>query len=192
MSSDRKGKERILQMVARPKVRSSLFWWLLEHHDDLVEAEGEAGLGLRWKELCVEFAQLGLSDVNGKAATEQTAQKTWWRVRKERARLAARRAAADAEQAAKRAANPRRNMPSQWRGTYGPALAEETSGRSHAVASTSMKVVSARQGGSPIEPWEAEGLTDEERLHLKTQYLGLRAALRRADKHNIPKPNKRF
>jgi hypothetical protein len=192
MSSDRKGKDRILEMVARPKVRSSLFWWLLENHDELVEAEGETGLGLRWGELCGQFAELGLADVNGKPATEQTAQKTWWRVRKARARLAERRAAAEAARAANRASNPRGNMPSQWRGTYAPALVEKSSARSAVMASASRALVPAGEPGGKIEPWEEEGLTDEERNNLKTQLLGVRAEFARTDKHNTPKPNKRF
>ena len=124
MSVDRKGKEKILQMVARPKIRSSLFWWLLENHDELVEAEVMAGLGMRWTELCVQFAELGLADRNGNKVTEQTAKKTWERVRKERKRLDERRAAEEAARAARRAADPRRNMPSRITGPVGPALAE--------------------------------------------------------------------
>lgn len=192
MSTKNKEKEReaIRAHLARSSDRSPLFWWLLENHDWILEEAD--GRRLMWIELCPTFAEMGLTDRTGKPALPKTAKLTWERVRKERARVDARRVVAEAEQAAKRAANPRRNMPSQWRGTYGPALAEETSGQSHAVASTSTEVVPARQGGSTIEPWEDEGLTDEERLNLKTQYLGLRAAFRRADKHNIPKPNKRF
>jgi hypothetical protein len=113
MSVDRKGREKILQMVARPTIRSSLFWWLLENHDDLVEAEVMSGLGMPWTELCVQFTELGLADRNGNKIAERTAKNTWEHVRKERARLAARRAA-----------DPRRNMPSRITGPVGPALAE--------------------------------------------------------------------
>jgi len=49
---------------------------------------------------------------------------TWWRVRKERARIEALRAAERAERERRAAANPRRDMPSQFRkGDYGPPLA---------------------------------------------------------------------
>jgi hypothetical protein len=184
-----KEREAIRAHLARSSDRSSLFWWLLENHDWILEEAD--GRRLMWIELCPKFAEMGLTDRTGKPALPKTAKLTWERVRKERARVDARRAAEEEERAAKRAANPRRNMPSQWRGTYGPALAEESSVRSRAMASTSMEVVPARQRGSTIEPWEEEGLTDEERHNLKTQLLGLRAAFRRTDKHNTPKPNKR-
>jgi hypothetical protein len=124
MSVDRKGKEKILQMVARPTIRSSLFWWLLENHDDLVEAEVMSGLGMRWTELCVQFTELGLADRNGNKIAERTAKKTWERVRKERARLDARRVKEEAARVARRAVDPRRNMPSRITGPVGPALAE--------------------------------------------------------------------
>ena len=49
---------------------------------------------------------------------------TWWRVRKEKARIDALRAAERAERERRAAASPRRNMPSQFRkGEYGPPLA---------------------------------------------------------------------
>ena len=111
-------------MVARPTIRSSLFWWLLDNHDELVEAEAASGLGMRWTEICVQFTELGLADRNGNKITERTAKKTWERVRKERARLSAGRAKEEAARAARRAADPRRNMPSRITGPVGPALAE--------------------------------------------------------------------
>jgi hypothetical protein len=80
-------------MVARPAIRSSLFWWLLENRDDLVEAEVTSGLGMPWAQLCVQFTELCLADRNGNKITERTAKKTWERARNERARLVARRAA---------------------------------------------------------------------------------------------------
>jgi len=118
MSSNGSGKamDRIFAIVARPSRRSTLFWWLLENHDALVEAEVSTGLGLPWRELCAQFEALGLTSVDGGAVGRELAKKTWQRVRKEKKRLAARQAAAEAERAERRAADPRRNMPSRWSG----------------------------------------------------------------------------
>ena len=56
-----------------------------------------------------------------------TARKTWQRVRKEKARIDALRAAERAERERRAAASPRRDMPSQFRkGDYGPPLATPT------------------------------------------------------------------
>jgi hypothetical protein len=112
----------VLERIARPNTRSSLFWWLFEHHDAVMQsAEGRR---LDWKGLRATFESEGLTDLDGKPATMRTARMTWWRVRKEKARIDALRAAERAERERRAAANPRRDMPSQFRkGEYGPPLA---------------------------------------------------------------------
>ena len=113
-----------MQRVARPEQRSPLFWWLLDHHDELRQAEAESGLGIPWKKLCSEFASMGITASGGKLVTAGTARITWQRVRKELARVDARRAREHAEREARRAADPRRDMPSRFpKGEYGPPLA---------------------------------------------------------------------
>jgi hypothetical protein len=68
-----------LEEVARGD-RSSLFWFLVKHHDELVrQAEGKR---LRWDALCERFAQHGLTDARGETATAKTARQTWLRARK--------------------------------------------------------------------------------------------------------------
>lgn len=190
MSTQNKWREAIREHLARSGDRSSLFWWLLENHDWVLEVAD--GRRLMWTELCPKFAEMGLTDRTGKPARPKTAKLTWERVRKERARIDERRAAKEAERDARRVANPRRNMPSQWSGTYGPALAEQSSVRSPAAGSSSRALIPAEARNRKIEPWEAEGLTDEERSNLKTQLLGVRAQFARTDKHNTPKQNKRI
>jgi hypothetical protein len=112
MTGDTKRFTEIFEKAEQPYARSSLFLWLLENHDRLLEAAGAKRL--EWGRLCSEFERHGLSDATGKPASRRTARQTWWRVRKERERLAAKRLTVDAERAAKAAANTRRNMPSQF------------------------------------------------------------------------------
>ncbi len=115
----------ILNSIARPKTRSSLFWWLFDNHAEI--AQRAEGRRLDWTELCTTFRDHGLTDLYGKAPTVRTARMTWWRVRKEHARVESLRAAERAERERRAAANPRRDMPSQFRkGDYGPPLATTT------------------------------------------------------------------
>jgi hypothetical protein len=122
MSANPKSRDSILKQIERPKTRSALFWWLYDNHDRVLHAAN--GARISWRELCSSFADQGITDRDGKAPSIGTARLTWWRVRKERARMEVRRGAEEAAQAARRAADPRRNMPSRITGPVGPALAE--------------------------------------------------------------------
>jgi hypothetical protein len=122
MQTQIRGAKEILAQVERPYERSPLFEWLLAHHDDVVAAA--AGRRVEWSRLCGEFESAGLTGRDGKPVNATTARKTWQRVRKEHARIEALRAAERAERERRAAANPRRDMPSQFRkGDYGPPLA---------------------------------------------------------------------
>jgi hypothetical protein len=116
-----RGRGSIIDRVEMPYQRSKLFEWLLAHHDEMVAAS--AGRRVEWRRLCAEFAKEGLTDGEGNPANARTARMTWWRVRKEKARIDALRAAERAERERRAATNPRRDMPSQFRkGDYGPPL----------------------------------------------------------------------
>ena len=122
MQTHARGGKAILAQVERPYERSSLFEWLMTHHDEMVAAAG--GRRIEWSRLCAEFAKEGLTGADRKPVNAATARKTWQRVRKEHARIEALRAAERAERERRAAANPRRDMPSQFRkGDYGPPLA---------------------------------------------------------------------
>jgi hypothetical protein len=84
----------ILAEVARGSDRSSLFWWLVDHHDELVEQA--AGKRMRWEPLCARFADHGLTDITGHPATPRTARETWFQARRAVAAARAQKAAADA------------------------------------------------------------------------------------------------
>jgi hypothetical protein len=115
MSNDRKGLRAVLREIAHSAERSPLFWWMVEHHDQLAQAAD--GRRLRWKQLCERFAGLGLTDVNGKVASERTARATWAR---------ARRAVAEAREraAAKRPAHRPGRYPSRISADWRPQVVE--------------------------------------------------------------------
>jgi hypothetical protein len=83
----------ILSAVARGD-RSSLFCWLVEHHDELIEQA--AGKRMRWEPLCKRFAEHGLTDINGRPATPRTARETWFQARRVVAEAKRRKQVSDA------------------------------------------------------------------------------------------------
>jgi hypothetical protein len=116
------GREAVITAAHRSPRRSSLFWWLFDHYDELNEAKGLSALGFSWKSMCAGFVELELSLVGGAPITAERASKTWQRVRKEKARLAVLEAKAEAERAFQRARDPRQNMPSRFTGSFPPPL----------------------------------------------------------------------
>ena len=80
MSRDHTGLQAVLREITQSVERSSLFWWMVGHHQELTEASKDRRLP--WRSLCAKFAELGLTDVAGKPATPVTARKTWQRARK--------------------------------------------------------------------------------------------------------------
>ena len=90
----RRGKSlrAIVTEISRSGERSSLFWWLVDHHDEIVQAS--QGRRLQWEALSKRFAEAGLTDLSGKPATPHTARITWQRVRRMVAEARERQAAA--------------------------------------------------------------------------------------------------
>ena len=95
MTRTQRGLRTILKAIARSSERSSLFWWMFDHHDQLIAAA--RGQRMRWSPLCDRFAALGLVDATGKPASIRTAWETWRQVRAAVASARA-HAAAQAEQ----------------------------------------------------------------------------------------------
>ena len=107
-----KSLRAIVGEITKSSDRSPLFWWLLEHHDEIADAA--SGRRMQWATLCARFAEAGLTDTTGKPATPNTAKVTWQRVRRAVAQQRARRAT--------KAANPKRvgatppsRIPYGWR-----------------------------------------------------------------------------
>src|ERR1700691_5651407 len=122
--SSKKSIEEVLKRVARPAWRSPLFWWLVEHHDEVRRDEAETGRGVPWRELCVDFVGMGITLADGRPVKPATAKKIWQRVHKEVVRVEERRAQERAEREARRAADPRQNMPSRFTGSFPAPLAD--------------------------------------------------------------------
>jgi hypothetical protein len=70
----------ILATIARSAARSPLFWWMVDHHDDIIAAV--AGQRMRWAAFCAEATRMGLPDTRGRPVTERNARETWWQARR--------------------------------------------------------------------------------------------------------------
>lgn len=79
MPKSRRQLRVLLPALERGEARSSLFWWMLDHHDELAAA----ALGRRphWQQLCERFASLDLKDGHGSAPSPEAARRTWRNVR---------------------------------------------------------------------------------------------------------------
>lgn len=80
MKTKRAGLRAVLRKIEQPADRSSLFHWMVEHHDELLARANEARLV--WVDLCATFAELGLTNRDGQPASQKTARLTWYRARK--------------------------------------------------------------------------------------------------------------
>jgi len=69
----------IFAEIRKSGVRSSLFWWMVEHHDEIIASA--AGARLSWERLCPEFERGGLRDARGQPASVATARETWRQAR---------------------------------------------------------------------------------------------------------------
>jgi hypothetical protein len=80
MKHDRRQARAILHTIARSDARSPLFWWMVEHHDEIIAAA--AGQRIQWTRFCAEAARIGLTDTRGQPATERNARETWRQARR--------------------------------------------------------------------------------------------------------------
>jgi hypothetical protein len=92
MKQDARLTRTTLQIIARSDARSPLFWWMVDHHDEIIAAF--AGERIRWTAFCAEVTRLGLTDTRGRPPTERNARETWRQARRVVARAKLRQAAA--------------------------------------------------------------------------------------------------
>ncbi len=112
MARQNRDTKAIDSTVARNRLRSSLFRWMVKRHDYIVERwDGEK---IDWVTFCVELTELGLTDLTGKPASEKTARQTWFRARKAVAKKRANAAAQPPRQV-----HPSR-IPKDWRPANAP------------------------------------------------------------------------
>jgi len=91
MKQDQRLTRTVLEIIARSDARSPLFWWMVDHHDEIIAAaDGER---IRWPAFCAEVTRLGLTDTRGRPPTERNARETWRQARRVVARAKPREAA---------------------------------------------------------------------------------------------------
>ena len=90
MGKSRSGLGAVLRDIARGPERSSLFHWLYDSHDEIVQAS--LGRRIRWKPIAAHAARLGLTDGDDKPPTAERVRQTWFGVRQEVAKQRALRA----------------------------------------------------------------------------------------------------
>lgn len=113
METDSKHLDRVLGSLRRSEKRSALFHWLLDHHDEILDAAGAERIN--WRAVAERFKEAGLTDATGKPATARTARATWYKVRRV---VATRRANLGSTR-------PVKLMPSKLPRDAGPALTPE-------------------------------------------------------------------
>ena len=123
------GRDAVVAVARRSPRHSSLFWFLFDQHDQLIDAKKHSGLGIPWESMLPLFAALNLTLYKGKAVTPKGARQTFLRVQKKKARLAALEAKAEAERAFQRARDPRQNMPSRFTGSFPAPLSDRQPAR---------------------------------------------------------------
>ena len=141
------GREAVIAVARRSPRHSSLFWFLFDQHDQLIEAKKESGLGIPWESMLPLFAALNLTLWKGKAVTPKGARQTFLRVQKKKARLAALEAKAEAERAFQRARGPRQNMPSRFTGSFPAPLSDRQPPRIDARPLSPPPAMAAEAGG---------------------------------------------
>jgi hypothetical protein len=80
MKTDNKQLKQTLATLGGKEKRSALFLWLVEHHDEILEAVG--GGRIDWLGAVERFAEAGLTDATGKPASARRARATWYKVRR--------------------------------------------------------------------------------------------------------------
>ena len=74
------GRDAVVAVARRSPRHSSLFWFLFDQHDQLIEAKKLSGLGIPWESMLPLFAALNLTLWKGKAVTPKGARQTFLRV----------------------------------------------------------------------------------------------------------------
>ena len=108
MQTKRQTTRAMLKTVARGSDRSPLFWWMVEHHDEMVEVSGAR---ISWKSFVEAAADRGLTDTRGNPPSEMNARQTW---RQARAAVTAGKVKIETEPKKQTSRYPSR-MPATWR-----------------------------------------------------------------------------
>jgi hypothetical protein len=171
MAKNQDTYKAILAEVARGGERSSLFWWFVEHHDELIEQA--VGKRMRWGPLSARFAEHGLTDVRGLPASPRTARETWLRARRVVAQAKARKQALAETAAARPGSTPPSRISPDWRPQE--VVAPPPTRPAHPVPALS------GTGGS-LTDYDESKLTPEQREHIARANESLNRQFERADR----------
>ena len=80
MTMRKRDTKAILRSIERGSLRSSLFWWMVENHDEMLRTSQRRRID--WATFCVEAEKRGLADTRGQAPSERNARETWLQARK--------------------------------------------------------------------------------------------------------------
>jgi len=137
----------MLRSIARGEDRSPLFWWMVDHHDEIV---ANAGKRIRWKGVCAQAAARGLTDAKGNPPSERTARATW---RKARLAVAAARSAEAAKSPARPGSIYPSRIPKDWKPEPFRKLGPAGSGTAVALCAPALPVAPASaESGVPATP----------------------------------------
>jgi hypothetical protein len=75
MKTNQRQLEAMRRKIRQGPDRSPLFVWMVDHHADLMTKDRSRRMP--WIQLCVDFAELGLKDGQGKPPTPKRAGETW-------------------------------------------------------------------------------------------------------------------
>ncbi len=161
MARQNRDTKAIDNSVAKNRLRSSLFHWMVKHHDYVVERwDGDK---IDWVTFCDELTELKLTDLTGKPASEKTARQTWFRARQ-----------AVAEKRAKASAGPPLPIPpsridKEWRPANAPPPASPpgqapapTAGRSVSLSLDELRGI--RKNSSEAEGDDFDPVANKARL----------------------------
>ena len=165
MSKRRAGLRAILKDVERGPQRSPLYWWLVDHHDEVATAAG--GGRIVWGPLLAKFAKLGLTNRDGKPLDSRIASDTWAQVRRD---VNERRGRKAGNQGVKR--HPSR-LPADWRPTPvgTPALDRPERFDRLATPPPPHPSAAATDGNASPTPETADGLVPDEVVREKLAKL---------------------
>ena len=159
MKTKRPSEKALFKTVRHRPDRSSLFHWLAANHDRLL-AESD-GCRLSWLKLCERFAEMGLTDQQGRSPSVATARKTWERVRQA---VAAKRHRAAVYNAT--GLSPRSLMPSATRRERQPIETGHQTGRTAPASQPPSPSSSTNAPGEPVqgETSQSVRLTGKEKI----------------------------
>ena len=166
-------RDPLMREIQKSSVRSPAFWWMVEHHDEIVARA--AGGRLNWTVLCRLLADRGLVDGRGAPPTAAGARKTWQRVRAEVRRRAEWEAARAAERS-KVSVPPARRKP----GSVPAYVVPGPTPPAPAPTPRSTTPVSFPASPAPLADGEEE-YTPEERARIEAAKAEVRAQFRKSD-----------